>query len=172
MLDETTHVDLLGLNREPVRAELREVEHVPDEPLEPRRLVRHDVERRADELRVVHEPVTERVDVALDRGERRAELVGDRHQELALALLGRGQAGGHLVEALGEMRDLVAAAPDGNVNRVVAACDLVGRAREGLDRAADPPREPEAEQPGEETADRERRGKPGTSGSHWSRTTS
>ena len=64
LLDEAAHVDLLGVHREPVGAELREVEHVADEPLEPRRLVRDDVERGADELGIVDEPVPERVDVA------------------------------------------------------------------------------------------------------------
>ena len=44
------------LHGEAVRVELREVEHVADEPLEPRRLGRDDVERRAHQLRVVDEP--------------------------------------------------------------------------------------------------------------------
>ena len=57
-----------------------------------------------------NEPVADRVDVALDRRQRRAELVRDRHQELPLALLGRRQARCHLVELLGEVADLVAAA--------------------------------------------------------------
>ena len=71
----------------------------------------------AIELGVVDQPVAERIDVALDRGQRRAKLVGDGHQELPLALLGRGQPRGHLVEPLGEVADLVAAATDGHVRR-------------------------------------------------------
>ena len=104
LLDEASHVDLLGLDGEPVRAELCEVEHVADEPLEPRRLVRDHVERGGDELRVVDEAVAEGVDVALDRRERRAQLMGDGHQELALALLGGREPRGHLVESLGQLR--------------------------------------------------------------------
>ena len=160
LLDEAAHVDLLRVHREPVGAELREVEHVADEPLEPRRLVRDDVERGADELRVVDEPVPQRVDVPLDRGQRRPELVRDRHQELALALLGRREPRGHLVEALGEVRDLASAAADRNLHRVVPGGDLVRGARERLDRAADPAREPRAEEPGKEAADRDRRREP------------
>ena len=80
--------------------ELREVEHVADEPLEPDRLGGDDVERRALELGVVEEPVADRVDVPLDRGQRRSQLVRDRHQELALALLGRREPRRHLVEPL------------------------------------------------------------------------
>jgi len=81
----------------------------------------------------------------LDRGERRAELVRDGHQELSLALLGRGQSRRHLVEALREMRDLVATRTDRHVHRIVAVRDLVRRLGECLDRAADAAREPETE---------------------------
>ena len=53
---------------------------------------RDDVERRIRALRVVDEPVADRVDVAPDRGQRRAQLVRDRHQEVPLALLGLARA--------------------------------------------------------------------------------
>ena len=99
-----------ALHREPVRAELREVEHVADEPLEPRRLGGDDVERGVDRLRVVDEAVADRVDVPADRGQRRPQLVRDGHQELPLALLGRGEARGHLAEPLREVADLAAVA--------------------------------------------------------------
>ena len=46
-LDEHPHVDLLRVDREPVGVQLREVEHVADEPLEPDRLAGDDVERGA-----------------------------------------------------------------------------------------------------------------------------
>ena len=112
--------------------------------------------------RVVDQPVAERVDVPLDRRQRRAQLVRDGHQELALALLGRGESRRHLVEALGEVRDLVAAPADRHVHRVVArARSRPTRSARACDRAADPAREPETEQPGEEAADRERRGEAG-----------
>ena len=119
-LDEHPHVDLLRVDREPVRVQLREVEHVADEPLEPDRLAGDDVERGALELRVVEEPVADRVDVTLDRGQRRPQLVRDRHQELPLALLGRGEPRGHLVEALGEVADLVVAVRGRHADGVVA----------------------------------------------------
>ena len=45
-LDELLHVDLFLQHREAVRVELREVEHVADEPLEPHRLLADHVERR------------------------------------------------------------------------------------------------------------------------------
>ena len=160
VLHEVAHVDLLGLHGEPVGAELREVEHVADESLEPGRLVRDDLERRRHELRVVDQPVAERVDVALDRGEGRPELVRDRHQELALALLRRREAGGHLVEAVGKVRDLVAAAPHRDLNGVVSLRDLIRRLRERLHGPADPPREPRSEEPREEAPDGEGGGEP------------
>ena len=119
-LDEHADVDLLRVHREPVRVELRQVEHVADEPLEPDRLAGDDVERGPLELGVVEQPVADRVDVALDRGQRRAELVRDRHQELPLALLGRRQPRRHLVELLGQAADLVAAAAGRHAHGVVA----------------------------------------------------
>ena len=113
LLDERADVDLLGVHGEPVGVELRQVEHVADEPLEPDRLAGDDVERGALELRIVEQPVADRVDVALDRRQRRAQLVRDRHQELPLALLGRREPRRHLVEPLREVADLVAPSPAG-----------------------------------------------------------
>ena len=69
----------------------------------------NDVERLALELRIVEETVAQGVDVPLDRRQRRAELVRDRHQELPLALLGRREACRHVVESPREVADLVPA---------------------------------------------------------------
>ena len=46
LIEDTLEVDLLVTHREPVRLQLREVEHVADEPLEPVGLGGDDVERR------------------------------------------------------------------------------------------------------------------------------
>ena len=119
-----------GVHREAVGVELRQVEHVADEPLEPDRLAGHDVERGALELRIVEQPVADRVDVPLDRRQRRPQLVRDGHQELPLTLLGRREARRHLVEPLRQVADLVSAASGRNADGVVPRRDLVGGARE------------------------------------------
>ena len=149
-----------GVHGEPVRVELRQIEHVADEPLEPDRLAGDDVERRTLELGVVEQPVADRVDVTLDRGQRRPQLVRDGHQELPLALLGRREPRRHLVEALGEVADLVAATAGRHADGVVARRDLVGRARQGQHRPGDLAREPPREQPGEQGADGDGGGEP------------
>ena len=78
--------------REAVRFELREIEDVADEPLEPDALARDHVERRGTRLRILGDSFAQCVDVTADRGERRAELVRDAHQEVALLLLGDRQS--------------------------------------------------------------------------------
>ena len=50
-VEQPAHVDLLGEDGEAVRVQLRQVEHVADEPAEPLRLGRDDLERRLGELR-------------------------------------------------------------------------------------------------------------------------
>ena len=92
LLEQPGHVDLLVADREAPRVELREVEHVADEPLEPHRLGGDHVERGRAQRRVVDDSLAERLDVPADRGQRRAQLVRDGHQEVALELLGLGQA--------------------------------------------------------------------------------
>ena len=104
-----------------MRLQLRQVEDVPDEPLEPHGLVGDHVERRGANLRVLCEPLPQRLDVPANRGQRRAQLVGDRHQEVALLLLRLGESCGHLAEALGEVSDLAAARNVRYVDVVVAA---------------------------------------------------
>ena len=92
-------------------------------------------------LRVLDEPLPERGDVAANRGQRRAQLVRHRHQEVPLELLGLAQPSRHLPEALREVADLASARHRGHLDLVVAARDLVGNAREVEHRPCQPPRE-------------------------------
>ena len=135
--------------------QLGEIENVADEPLEAHRLGGDDVVRRVLQLRVVDEPVPQRVDVTLDRGQRRPELVRDGHQELALALLGGREPRRHLVEPLGEQADLVAAASGRDANRIVPLRDLVGRTGQRQHGAGDPARQPPRERAREQGPDAE-----------------
>ena len=92
-------------------------------------------------LLVLDEPLAQRRDMAADRGQRRAQLVRDRHEEVALELLRLAEPARHLAEAVGEQADLVAARNDGNRDVVVALRDLVGDARELEHRAGQAARE-------------------------------
>ena len=122
-LADALHVHLLAGEREAVRVELREVEDVADEPLEARRLGRDHVERRA---LVTHEPLAQRLDVTADRGQRGAQLVRDRHEEVPLALLGLGEARGHLPQPVGEVPDLAASRHARDLDVAPAVGDVVG----------------------------------------------
>ena len=107
--------------------------------------------------RILDDALEQRRDVAADRRQRCAQLVRDRHQEVALHLLDLGEPLRHLAEPLAAVAELarrVLRHRDG----VVAARDLVGRvgelqhrphdaAREVARRAA--PATSEAEQAGE-----------------------
>ena len=86
------------------------------------------VERGRPHLVVGDDALAQRLDVAADRGQRRAQLVRDRHQEVALELLGLAEPRGHLAEPLGEQADLAGAAAR-HLDVVVAVRDLV-RGRE------------------------------------------
>ena len=110
-LDEMLHVDLLLQHREAACVELREVEHVADEPREPLGLLGDDLERDVARLLVLDEPLAERGDVAADRRQRRPQLVRHGHQEVPLQLLGLAQPPRHHAEAVRQQDDLVAA-PD------------------------------------------------------------
>jgi hypothetical protein len=69
------HVDLFLEHREPVRVELREVEHVADETFEANRLLADDLERCVPQLRIVDDALTQRRHVAADRSKGRPQLV-------------------------------------------------------------------------------------------------
>ena len=137
-LDEVLHVDLLLEHREPFGVQLREVEHVADEPREAFRLVGDRVEGHRPGFLVLDEPLAQCRDVPANGGERRAKLVRDRHEEVALELLGLAEPAGHFAEALGEMPDLAAARNGRNGDVVMAERDLVGHTREVQDGAGQP----------------------------------
>ena len=96
-------------HREAARVELRQVEHVADEPLEPPDSAAITSSESFAGLRILGEPFAERLDVAADRRQRRPQLVRDRHQEVPLELLRLGQPLGHLRGTIGEVGDLVRA---------------------------------------------------------------
>ena len=109
LVDQAAHVHLLVQDREPVRVELGEVEHVADEALEALRLRGDDPERLRLRHGSIDQPFPESLDMAADRGQRRPQLVRDGHQEVPLLLLCLGEPGGHLTEAFG--RWLISSVP-------------------------------------------------------------
>ena len=117
---EPAHVDLLGEDGEPVRVELGQIEDVVDEAAEPVGFVRDDLERLLGRFGVGDDALPQRGHVAADRGQRRAQLVGDGHQEVALELLGLREPGRHLAEPVGQMADLAAARHVGHLDVVVS----------------------------------------------------
>ncbi len=136
-------------------SQLCEVEHVSDETLEPHRLGGDDVERRLDQLGIVHEPVAERVNVPANAGQRCPQLVRDGHQETAFALLRLGKFGRHLVEPLGEVADLTASCRRHN-DVVAAGRDLVSGVGESQNRCCEATREVPREDAGNRRAAEER----------------
>ena len=86
--------------------------------------------------------------MAADRRQRRAQLVRDRHQEVALELLRLLEPRSHLPEALRELADLTARIDLGNF--VQAAGDVVGRLRELLDGLGDATGEVPRQRPGDD----------------------
>ena len=111
-----------------MRLHPRKVEDVADEAREPVRLRADHPERRLLRLLVLRDPLAQRLDVPPDRGERRSQLVGDDHEEVALAPLRLGELVGHLGESLCEVADLVLRACLRKVPVVAACGDLVSRA--------------------------------------------
>ena len=120
-LDELLHVDLLGVQREAARIELRQVEDVADEPREPFRLGGDDVQREVARVGVLDQPLAERGDVASNRRQRRAQLVRHRHEEVPLELLGLAEPSRHVPEALRQVADLASTRHRGHLDGVVAA---------------------------------------------------
>src|SRR4029453_1037275 len=92
----------------PPRVELREIEHVTYEPLEAVRLRRDHVQRLRLRLRLVPDSLAPSPAMAPDRGERRPQLVRDRHEEVPLELLCSREPRRHVAEPLREMRDFIA----------------------------------------------------------------
>ena len=90
--------------------------------------------------------------MASDRGQRRAQLVRDRHQEVALHHLDLGEPARHLAEALAQVAEL-AGRVLGHDDGVVPLGDLVGRGRELQHRPHDAAREVPRKQAGGEEAE-------------------
>ncbi|OLB25390.1 MAG: hypothetical protein AUH17_01695 [Actinobacteria bacterium 13_2_20CM_68_14] len=59
------------------------------------------LERVRTRLLVLYHALEQRLDVAADRGQRRPQFVGDRHQEVSLERIGRLELRRHLAEPLG-----------------------------------------------------------------------
>ena len=77
----------------------------------------------------MHDAFAHRIQMATDGGQRRPQLVRDRHEEVPLELLGLREPCRHIAEPLGEMRDLVAPLQLWNGDVVAALGDLVGGSR-------------------------------------------
>ena len=76
-----------------------------------------------------------------NRRQRRPQLVGDGHEEVAGQLLRLRQPRRHLAEPRREPLDLAASTRPRQLNVVLPGGDLVGGARERLERPGDAPRE-------------------------------
>ena len=129
-------VDLLHVERELARLEMREVEQVADQALQAAGLGEHDLERRLLLVLALDDAVRDRLHVALDGGQRRAQLVRDAHQEVALVLARLLELARHVLEAQRELAELVGALR-GELHVVVAAGDALARGRQLLHRARD-----------------------------------
>ena len=97
--------------------------------------------------------VAERGGEALDRGDRRAELVRDVGQELALAVVGRLQPLGHAVERLAQAPELVVALVHAHVE--AAARDGLGAVGEVAHRAAQAAGDAARQRPDQGAGDRD-----------------
>src|SRR5207253_3798426 len=124
-LAQRPHVDLLAQQRETARVELREVENVADETLEPQRFLRDHLERPALRLLVVEDAFPESRNMTTDRRQRRPKLVRDRHEEVAGECLRLREPHGHVAEARGEPLDLATARSFRERDRVMTDGDLV-----------------------------------------------
>ena len=133
-------VDLLDVERELARLETGEVEQVADQPLQAAGLRKHDLERRLPLVLAVDHAVGDRLDVALDGSQRRAQLVRDAHQEVALVLARLLELARHLLEAVRELAELVRAL-GAQVHVVVAERDALAGLGQLAHRARDAPAE-------------------------------
>ena len=93
VLEERREVDLLVEQREAVRLELGQVEQVADQAAQAVGLVADDRVGLVPLVLGVDHVVRQRLHVAADGGQRRAQLVGHAHEEQPLVLL-RPRAGG------------------------------------------------------------------------------
>ena len=90
-----------------MRVELREIEDVADEPLEPLGLGAITSSDCLAQLRILGDALAERLHVAADRRQRRPQLVRDGHEEVPLQLVGLREPRGHLPKRSARCADLV-----------------------------------------------------------------
>ena len=93
-----------------MRLEAGQVEQVADQPVEPAHLLVHGGQRLV-EVVGPDDALGQRLDVAGDGGERRAQLVRHPHQEVALELVDLAQAVDHALEAGRQRAELVVGGP-------------------------------------------------------------
>ena len=108
MGDDLVEVEAHPLDREHTRPQPRDFEDLVDEPQEPVRARRDDLDQPP--LLVVErtrDPVAQEVRAFTDRRERRAQLVGHRREELLLGVLHPPELPGHRAEGARELTDLV-----------------------------------------------------------------
>ena len=110
-------IHLADRERELSRFEPGEIEQVAHEAFEAPRLGEDDVGRGA---RVGSGAVGDRLRIAADRGERRAQVVGHRQQELLLEALRPFERRGHRVDRAGEVGELVVTRGNGHSRGQVA----------------------------------------------------
>ena len=103
------HVDRRGVQRELVRVEPREIEEVGDEPLEPARLRRDHVGGPDARVHSLDGAVGDRLRVAADRRQRRAQVVRHAEQERALVAPRHVEVIRHRVDRVREAGELVVA---------------------------------------------------------------
>jgi hypothetical protein len=137
------------------RSAKRRASSLADETLEPHRLLRDHLERPPSRRLVVEHLLSQRGDVTPDRGQRRAQLVRHRHEEVAGELLRLREPCRHLAEPSSEPLDLAAPGALGHRYVVVARRDLVGRRRECIERPRDAAREVEDDDAGDGDPDPE-----------------
>ncbi len=104
-MDDPDEIHLGEVDPEVLRVEAGEIEQVADQAFEALRLAQHHA---ADMRGLVrrHDVVGQRLGVAGDRGERGAQVVGHRQQELALSTLGVAQGVGEEVDGFADLDDL------------------------------------------------------------------
>ncbi len=132
-------VDDLPVHDELAPIHAGEVEKVTDETLEPSPLL---PDRRCG-FDGAEDPVLEAFCVAANGRKRRLQLVADRQEEVPLDLSGPVQLVGHVVEGLGEERELGRALEWNRLRR-----DSFGQAAARLRHSADGPRDPASENDG------------------------
>ena len=148
-------VETPRVERELVRVEPGEVEQVGDEPFEAARFGGDHPRGAARSAVDSMTPSAIASGVALDRGERRAEIVRDAQEEGPFVAACRLELVGHGVDAPRQRGELVVGARDGaDAGREVALRDAVGGCLHGVDRPREAPRQQRRRHRGDQERDR------------------